>query len=251
MTEHSERYHFSDFTWLEYEKLLIAVQKKYPVTSYEDALRREHFAIWRHDLDMSIPSAYRLAVLEKQHGISGQYFILPHSEFYNLLEKRNTDYIHRIAELGHSIQLHFDSAYYQISSVDQLEQCLAIEKELIREVIGYEVTVFSFHNPSSFDLQCEALHYAGLINTYSSYFKTSVDYCSDSNGYWRHKRLADVLQEAKHPRLQVLTHPEWWQEHVMSPKERVWKSIDERAEYTRDYYCDLLERNGRSNIDWQ
>lgn len=250
MSEHSLQYHFSDFTLKEYEKLLLCLKQHYPVVSYRDALQMNHYAIWRHDLDMSIPSAHRLAVLEYQQGISGQYFVLPHSEFYNLLEKSNTELVREIAAMGHSIQLHFDSAYYQIKDIQQLESALEIEKQLIQDVLGFAVEVFSFHNPSAFDLQCEASHYAGLINTYSSYFKTQVDYCSDSNGYWRHRRLSEVLTNVSSPRLQVLTHPEWWQETIMSPKERVWKSIDERAQSTRDYYIHLLAQNGRKNIDW-
>jgi hypothetical protein len=44
------------------------------------------------------------------------------------------------------------------------------------------------------------------------YFRQEVGYCSDSNGYWRVRRLEDVLREAKDERLQVLTHAEWWPE---------------------------------------
>ena len=32
-----------------------------------------------------------------------------------------------------------------------------------------------------------------MINTYAKYFKENVEYCSDSNGYWRYKRLEDFL----------------------------------------------------------
>ena len=30
-----------------------------------------------------------------------------------------------------------------------------------------------------------------MINVYAKYFIENVEYCSDSDGYWRHKRLED------------------------------------------------------------
>lgn len=250
MQKNSLKYHFSDFTLIEYEKLLLQAKSGYPIVDYKSALDLGHFLVWRHDLDMSIPSAFQLAQLEHRHGIQAHYFLLLHSEFYNLLEKSNTDLIYRILELGHRIQLHFDSSFYNITSVSQLEKYLQLERSLLEHIFQTDIDTFSFHNPSSFDLQCESTHYSGLINTYSHYFKKEVDYCSDSNGYWRHKRLSEVLESQSNQKLQVLTHPEWWQERISSPKEKVWKSVAERAEATRNYYTQLLKTNGRENIDW-
>lgn len=249
LTDNSTKYHFSDFTLVAYEKLLIQAKSYYPFLNYSSCLHSDHFVVWRHDLDMSIPSAYQLAKIEHQLGIKAQYFLLLHSEFYNLLEKSNTELIFKIIELGHSIQLHFDSSYYGIQNTDQLEKYLALEINFLQDLFHVNIDTFSFHNPSAFDLQCEALHYSGLINTYSTYFKREVAYCSDSNGYWRHQRLAEVLERHENKRLQVLTHPEWWQEKIYSPKEKVWKAIDDRAEQTREYYINLLKVNNRSNIE--
>lgn len=251
MQNNSIKYNFTDFTLIAYEKLIKLAKAHYPIVDYKQALVSDHFVVWRHDLDMSIPAAYQLAQLEHRHGIQAHYFLLLHSEFYNLLEKSNTELIFKILELGHRIQLHFDSSYYQINSIFHLEKYLQKESSFLQNIFEQEIDTFSFHNPSSFDLQCENLHYSGLINTYSNYFKKQVDYCSDSNGYWRHKRLEEVLEMHTHKRLQVLTHPEWWHENVYSPKEKVWKSIDERAEATKKFYIDLLEKNGRENIDWE
>ena len=47
-----------------------------------------------------------------------------------------------------------------------------------------------------------------MINAYAKYFKDNVEYCSDSNGYWRHQRLENFLNN-KHDKIQVLTHPVW------------------------------------------
>ena len=71
---------------------------------------------------------------------------------------------------------------------------------------------------------------------------------SDSNGFWRYRRLEDVLTEAKEERLQVLTHPEWLQDRVMTPRERVQRCIDGRAARVAERYDRYLADCGRPNI---
>lgn len=243
-------YHFDDFTLEEYEKLILLAKKKYSFTDYTKDHSNEPIVFWRHDVDMSMESALELAKIEFRQGVRAHYFILPHSEFYNLLEKRTSNLVFEILNLGHSIQLHFDAAYHSVDSIESLEKKLNLELEFFNQVFGIEISSFSFHNPSAFDLSCEQKSYAGLVNTYSDFFKNQVSYVSDSNGYWRHKRLKEILEGEIHPKLQVLTHPEWWQTEVMSPKQKVWKNIDERAQWTKDYYTKLLSNHGRENIDW-
>ena len=50
-------------------------------------------------------------------------------------------------------------------------------------------TAFSFHNPQKTDYNYENFLYEGLVNCYSKKFKDDLPYCSDSNGYWRFRRL--------------------------------------------------------------
>ncbi|MBT5716894.1 MAG: hypothetical protein HOI70_08280, partial [Opitutae bacterium] len=57
-------------------------------------------------------------------------------------------------------------------------------------------------------------------------------YVSDSNGYWRYRRLWDVLQKSQDSCLQVLTHPVWWQEKPMPPRQRIFRSVYGRAKAT-------------------
>jgi len=105
--------------------------------------------------------------------------------------------------------------------------------------------------PVESTLTYRAWQYAGMINTYSDFFQTQVGYCSDSNGYWRNRRLENVLSEATDERLQVLTHPAWWQDTVMSPVERLEHCIQGRAEHTRQWYKQVTQEFDRSYIDWK
>jgi len=108
--------------------------------------------------------------------------------------------------------------------------------------------VFSFHNPVAAHMSCEADTYGGLVNCYSRRFKTEVSYCSDSNGYWRFRRLQDVLTDATDSCLQILTHPGWWQETAMPPRQRIFRSVYGRAKTTMRLYDAGLDAHGRQNI---
>jgi hypothetical protein len=246
----SEKYFFSDFTRENYRKLLQIAKKKYKFLFYDETDGQTNFVLWRHDIDFSPQSARRLAQIEADEGLKATYFLLPHSDFYNLLEKEIVQCIRDIVNLGHDIGLHFDAGFYNIDNTTSLAEKIFFEKDLIREVFKVEPKVFSFHNPDVFELNCTDDKYAGLINTYSLYFKKELGYCSDSNGYWRYDRLEDVLISGKHNSLQVLTHPEWWQDDIMSPRERVLRCLKGRSEKNFNDYDALLKRMNRENIDW-
>ena len=174
-----------------------------------------------------------------------------HNESYNALESEVAKRIYEIITLGHEIGLHFDPAFYSLLNVQmtQLEYYITLEKGLLEQVFGKKVRVFSFHNPDIGNwLKMDRNTVADLINTYSPYIKQNYGYCSDSNGYWRFRRLEDVLSEAKEERLQILTQPEWWVPEAMSPRARISRCIDGRAQNQHRWYDKLLKEMGRENV---
>jgi hypothetical protein len=225
----AEQYHVADFTRARYRELLRTAARSYTFRGYTDFSRDERFVLWRHDVDFSVHSARALARIEAEEGCRATYFLHPHSEYYNLLEREVTELVREIAGLGHDLGIHFDSHYHGITEESALDEALTRERALLEDVFGREVRVFSFHNTTPFTMACQQWSYAGLINTYAAYFQREVGYVSDSNGYWRFRRLADVLEEAREPRLQVLTHDAWWQEEAMPPRARVFRSVLGRA----------------------
>lgn len=247
------KYHFEDFTHAHYTSLLESVAAQYQCSYYNDEIisTRDKIVLWRHDVDFSMHEALNLARLEKQAGVKATYFLLPHSEFYNLLEHSITALVREIIGLGHEIGLHFDPSYYTISSKNELEEKIALEKNLLENIFDVKINVFSFHNPTEAILKFDEWKYAGLINTYAKDIKENITYCSDSNGYWRHSRMADVINNTDTNKLQALTHPEWWTEKIMSPKEKIWRCIDKRAEKNKVFYKDSIEKYNRSVIDWE
>jgi hypothetical protein len=249
-TENSRRYHFADFTRENYAALIRLALEKYRPVTYGEACPAGRCVLWRHDLDFSLHAGLKLAEIEAREGMTATYFFLLHSEFYNLLERECITVARRILRFGHRLGLHFDHEFWGVRDEAGLERSLVLEKSLLEEVFHQPVEAFSFHIPDETSARYEADRYCGLVNAYSSYFKTQVGYCSDSNGYWRHRRLAEVLSEGADARLQVLTHPEYWQDSIMSPRERVERCIQGRAEKVRGWYRRVLRETGRQDIDW-
>lgn len=250
-TEVSKEYNFSDFTVDHYRQLLQLAKKRFKFISYPQAKQTKSFVLWRHDVDFSVHRAYRLAKVEADCNIKSTYFLHPHSKYYNLLEKEITNLVHEIIGFGHDIGLHFDSHYYGIFKENELEEKISYEKNFLESLYNTSIEAFSFHNTTPFTMGCKKWEYAGLINTYASYFQDNVEYCSDSNGYWRYNRLYNVLESTNSTRLQVLTHPEWWQEQILSPWGRIQRCVNDRAKRNLKDYKSHLRKYKMKNIDWQ
>jgi hypothetical protein len=237
-----------DFTVAVYHDLLALAKEKYEITSYDAIPWGGRFLLWRHDCDYSLNRANALARIEAEHGVRATYFLNPRSEFYNLFERGQQRLVQEIIGMGHQIGLHFDAGFHDTLHGQSLSALVRDEANLLEQIFGVRLAAFSFHNPLAAHLQCEDEAYGGLTNCYSLRFKTQVPYCSDSNGYWRFRRLRDVLASATDPCLQVLTHPEWWQEVAMPPRQRIFRSAYGRARATMSDYDATISAHGRENL---
>lgn len=244
-----EKYHFSDFTHGHFSECIDLAKRKFRFIGYDEIEDSDRFILWRHDVDFSMHMAAKLAEIEASKGIKATYFVYPHSEFYNLFEKEIFELVKTIQNFGHDLGLHFDSHFYEMTSIEDLEAALNREKQLLETYFQTHVKVFSFHNNNDFTMSCEEWSYSGMINTYAKRFKQEIGYCSDTQGIWRFSRLFDLLESNQYKNLQVLTHPEWWQEKAMAPRQRIKRCIEGRATNNLRYYDELLLNNNRLNID--
>jgi hypothetical protein len=240
--------HLSDFTRDNYRRLLRLAKKTYQARLFTNFAEDERFILWRHDLDFSMHAALRIARIEAEEGVCATYFLYPHSRFYNLLEHESRAMLAEMVVLGHAIGLHFDVRFHAVQTIAHLEQALKAENAMLRDLLGVDASVFSFHDTDQFTDSCRDWRYAGMINTYAQYFRQQVGYVSDSNGIWRHRRLEHVLTQPDDYRLQVLTHPAWWQDTAMSPRARVEHCIAGRSRATADFYDRALAMANRPNI---
>lgn len=243
-------YDIKDFTENNYRNILEYCHKKFHFINYNDAKKRNGL-IWRHDVDFSVHRAYRLAVIEKEYNISATYFIHLHSEYYNFMENNVAKLINKILQKGHSIGIHFDPGFYgdKLKTEKDLKKFLLIEQNILEEMFEIKINSFSFHNPDIGDcLKYDNFEYLGLTNAYASFFKKNFKYSSDSNGYWRFKRLIDFLEECQATdRVQVLTHPGWWTDEVMTPRDKIVRSVQGRATNIIKNYDQYFIGNKRRN----
>jgi hypothetical protein len=214
---------------------------------YGEVDLEKKFVLWRHDIDFSIDQSLKIARINHELGLKSTFFILLHSDFYNPLENSMREKLLEINSLGHQIGLHFDASYYDIFQENQINDHVLFETEILKKSINLNPVAVSFHNPRILDLTFESEMYGGLVNAYSKKLKSGIDYCSDSNGYWRFRELHEVLSEVNSRPIQVLTHPTWWQDRQMPPRQRIYRTISERARVTIENYDKTLKKHGREN----
>lgn len=244
-------YNFQDFTEESYKEILLLAKANYRFINYEECEQAGKCVLWRHDIDLSVHRAYKLASIEKTCEVQTTYFLYLHSHFYNALEDTVAHLIKKIRDMGHSIGLHFDPSFYPgcLSNFSKLEYYLALEKNIIENIFQTECKAFSYHNPDTNScLEHDQTLIAGMFNTYSKYLRSHYGYCSDSNGYWRFDRLHDVLRSGHYEKLQVLTHPGWWTPEAMSPRDRITRCIEGRSHNLHRFYDTSIERHGRENV---
>jgi len=183
-----------------------------------------------------------MARLEAEMGLSVNYFVQLTSPFYNPFEAGISVCLKHIADLGHSIGIHFEP------SSTSPEDRLSFEAQILGGLLGMRITTFSLHNPTTYcNDQFQSAEVCGLINASAPSWREEFVYCSDSNGLWRHKSLLDVIGDPDTLNLYTLTHPEWWQRQQMSPRERVNRCITGRAKSCLHHYDQLLRDNSRPN----
>ena len=233
-----------------YPKILKKAYEKYKFIKFEDNFdKSEKVILWRHDIDFSPHRAFSMAKEEYKLGIKAYYFVHVSSIYYNVLEPYISELIRKIYSLGHIIGVHFDASKYNENNFQRIEENIKFEANIIERIIDDDIKVFSVHNPSTLrKVSLDKTSYFGLINASSSKLLKDFKYCSDSNGFWRFESLNNLLLDDNINRLYVLTHPVWWQEEEMSPRDKISRSILGRSTNCLNSYDKLLKANNRQNI---
>ena len=243
-----EKYNFSDFTEEHYINIIKLEKKKYSFESFTTKTKKPH-VLWRHDVDSSIHRALKLAKIEKKLKVKSTYFLRLHSEWYNIFEKEVYEKINKIIKLGHFIGLHFEHKFYS-KYKHEFKKYIKMEKNIIENTFPTKIDAISFHQPVikkkwTIPLDNKII---GLVNTYGKKIQKEYYYCSDSNGYWKYKRLIDVLKSNNYSKLQILTHPEIWQKKPMAPRKRYERCANIRSIRTMQRYDKELSDDKRINI---
>lgn len=141
----------------------------------------------RHDVDLSLDAALRMAELEAEEEATATYFLMTESVFYNLASKDGVETIGRLRELGHRVGLH---AVYPTAVLDERFD-----------------RVVAWHNP---DPEYMTIAIEDAVNVMQDGWFDPATYRSDSNQHWRAGCPHDELGDGSFAWLQLLTHPEIW-----------------------------------------
>ncbi|MCH5270473.1 MAG: hypothetical protein J1E83_06945 [Lachnospiraceae bacterium] len=205
------------FSFEDYREILRIVKSTGLQASYKEALERDRFIIMRHDVEYSVERAYELAKVETSMDFVSTYFFQWTNNSYNILSRKNMDMVKDMHERGHQIGLHY--ALNGMTDMEQIRKQIIKEMQILSEMFGFAVDIFSVHRPSK-DVLRENIKLPGIINAYQDDFFTFaenvteetpvvVKYLSDANHIWRYG-YPDEKNILSHDKVQILTHPFAW-----------------------------------------
>ena len=199
------------FTYADYQNLICLLrEKEYSICSYHNWNNTSRCAILRHDVDIDLNKAVRLAEFEAQLEVKSTYFILLTSNFYNPASKTCLNQIRTIQSMGHEIGLHFDERVYPDKGTEETIKHILKERDILSSILGVPVITVSMHRPSQATLDAN-LEIAGMVNSYGRIFFRQFKYVSDSRCRWREPVL-DIVESGSYDKLHILTHAFWYDE---------------------------------------
>ena len=195
------------FTLEHYGELLEAARAGGYRFAHFDGAPEEGTVLLRHDVDLSLDAALRMAELEAAAGARATYFLMTESVFYNLASEEGRHALARLRELGHRVGLH---AVYPHAELD-----------------GRFDPVVAWHNP---DPEYMREPVQGALNVMQEPWFAPETYRSDSNQHWRSGCPHDDLRAGAFPWLQLLTHPEIWVYRGATMRETMHAMLDAERE---------------------
>ena len=223
----------TEFSVEGYSGLLKALlDRNYRAVSFHEADPAQRHLVLRHDIDMTIEAALRVAKAEAALGCRATYLVLLRSELYNVFTRSSRDGLAVLIEMGHEVGLHFDASLYAGDEAT-LDAAATRECGILESLIEKPVTVVSFHRPAQALLR-RAQPIGGRLHTYMPKFFSEMGYCSDSQGEWRHGPPLQHKAVAEGHALQLLTHPIWWVTEGRTPVEKLQRFLDARSKTLSD-----------------
>ena len=95
-----------------------------------------------------------------------------------------------------------------IGDENAVKNNIAVETDVLSEVIGHKVSSFSYHRPSKKILSVQ-IEIEGMVNSYSDFFFHEFKYLSDSRRRWR-EPVDKIIKSGQYRNLHILTHAFWY-----------------------------------------
>jgi hypothetical protein len=240
----------AEFSEAAYRELLRAFRSAgYRSAGFDSLAAREPQLLLRHDVDLSLDEALKIADIDAAEDWRATVFVLVASEFYNVFTHAGRTAVLSMMQLGHAIGLHFDGSVYNGGQppsdfTPALEAAARRECAMLEDLIGAPVRVLSFHRPRQSPwVLGRPGRFADRLQTYAPEFFSDIAYVADSAGYWSEGHPLD--HPAFHQRLamQVTMHPYLWTQP--GGRDRI-----EKIDNLREARAIFLEREARRNFSF-
>lgn len=198
-----------DFSFKHYQEIIQMLKKQnYRFCFFNEKPNPQIKQVyWRHDVDLCLKKALKIAEIERKNQIRATYFIRLQSPFYNIFSDQAQKLILKINQLGHQLGLHFEENISTNRQKIQINQKVKKNLQILKThfKIGQAI---SFHRPHP---KLRNKKFKNFISTYEPAFFSQTKYLSDSRGYWQENCPCQWLGSRKLPNnVQILTHPVWW-----------------------------------------
>lgn len=228
--------------------LNIAKEKGYDFIEYADANlydndindsptehvhnNRKGKILLRHDIDVDLSAAVKMANEEFNSGIKSTYFLMLRSPCYNLMSRSSHNYVNEILQLNHNIGLHYDHGHDLENKNDfsYTHKQIELQSKWLESLFSCKISAVSFHQPNIKAVQ-DLNNFGCLLNTYSKSLREKYQYISDSNrkfslfdsDKYTEKSICRLNKLANYypKNIQLLIHPLWWI-YEESSTEKVW-----------------------------
>jgi hypothetical protein len=202
-----------DYSYRHYLEVLNFLKNTHeigPIGEIQSLQKNEKFVLLRHDVDFSLKSALNFAKVEAKKHFFSTYFVLLHSPYYNALSPENISRIKQISELGHEIGLHYDLGLFS----DERIKIIKHELEILKNICSKEIKSIAPHNVATSSK--ERIFLKNTNDAYNMRNKNNMEYISDSVQNWRKQCMCNHVSKNK---IQILTHPLWWNKRSLDRNE--------------------------------
>lgn len=220
-----------ELTYQNFESILEALKLQLDIRPLRDRFchtTARPTLFMRHDIDVSLKSAVRLAEIESRLGVRATYMVIPSSPLYSIADDLGRSALGRLCELEHEVALHFDISEKdrssEVSIADTADQ-INLASDAIEQITGVRVSSLSFHRPPrNFLRGPETI--CNKVNAYSE--ALMANYVSDSKGRWS-SSWPERLNHSPEAINQILIHPIWWGDVHLLPEQRLQQFFEDET----------------------
>lgn len=92
------------FTYKKWETFCARLQNEGFQSIPACAVVGKNYLVLKHDVETNVPSAYRMATIERKYGHCGSYYV----QAYLLDDPKNVELLQKMQKMGHEVSYHYD-----------------------------------------------------------------------------------------------------------------------------------------------